>query len=93
MGLYGFPLSKSFNINEEEKAKDSRSFHHKEGFEFGWKPVAIGYACGAVFGMMLGSIVFLIGKPQWLINLVESIPNQRVKKKCHRSNANRRRPN
>ncbi|KAK7321182.1 hypothetical protein VNO77_31550 [Canavalia gladiata] len=71
-GLYGCPLSKSCNKDEEQPG-DSSTFHHKEEFGFGWKAVAIGYACGMVFGMLLGSIVFLIEKPQWIIKLVEDM--------------------
>ncbi|XP_027333043.1 receptor-like protein 6 [Abrus precatorius] len=64
-GLCGLPLSKS--CHKQEQPGDSSSFSHEELFGFGWKVVAIGYACGMVFGILLGSIVFLIGKPQWII--------------------------
>ncbi|XP_027333550.1 receptor-like protein 7 [Abrus precatorius] len=88
-GLCGLPLSKSCH-KQEEQPGDSSSFSHEELFGFGWKVVAVGYACGMVFGILLGCIVFLIGKPQWIIKLVEDVSNRRVRRKSCRSIANRR---
>ena len=91
-GLCGLPLSKSCH-NDEKLPTDSATFQHDEEFRFGWKPVAIGYACGGVFGILLGYIVFFFRKPEWSISFVECILNQRVRKKSNRSNANTRRYN
>ncbi|XP_028201266.1 receptor-like protein 7 isoform X2 [Glycine soja] len=91
-GLCGLPLSKSCH-NDEKLPTDSSTFQHDEEFRFGWKPVAIGYACGVVFGILLGYIVFFFRKPEWSISFVECILNQRVRKKSNRSNANTRRYN
>ena len=71
-GLCGPPLSKPCH-KDEEQPRDSSSFEDEEEFLFGWKAVAIGYASGMVFGILLGYIVFLIEKPQWLIWFVEDI--------------------
>ena len=71
-GLCGLPLSKSCH-NDEKLPTESATFQHDEEFRFGWKPVAIGYACGGVFGILLGCIVFFFGKPEWLISFVECI--------------------
>ncbi|KAH1095028.1 hypothetical protein GLYMA_14G173600v4 [Glycine max] len=91
-GLCGLPLSKSCH-NDEKLPTESATFQHDEEFRFGWKPVAIGYACGGVFGILLGYIVFFYRKPEWSISFVECILNQRVRKKSNRSNANTRRYN
>ncbi|KAI9095374.1 hypothetical protein K1719_026408 [Acacia pycnantha] len=68
LGLCGAPLSKTCNIDERESPTPSPSmFDSIDKFGFGWKPVALGYGCGMVFGILMGYIVFSIGKPQWLV--------------------------
>ncbi|KRH14745.1 hypothetical protein GLYMA_14G046000v4 [Glycine max] len=70
--LCGFPLSKS--CNKDEDWPPHSTFQHEES-GFGWKAVAVGYACGFLFGMLLGYNVFMTGKPQWLGRLVEGVLN------------------
>ncbi|KAJ1432185.1 Leucine-rich repeat [Sesbania bispinosa] len=78
------------SCNKDEEQPPNSTFHHEEQKSgFGWKAVAVGYACGAVFGMLLGCNVFLTGKPQWLVRLIESMFNIRVKRTINRSRANR----
>ncbi|AES99988.1 putative leucine-rich repeat-containing, plant-type, leucine-rich repeat domain, L [Medicago truncatula] len=68
--LCGFQLSKSCK-NEEDLPPHSTSEDEESGF--GWKAVAIGYACGAIFGLLLGyNVFFFTGKPQWLLRLCKS---------------------
>ncbi|KAI9071922.1 hypothetical protein K1719_046108 [Acacia pycnantha] len=68
LGLCGAPLSKTCNTDEGESPTPSSSmFDSIDKFGFGWKPVALGYGCGMVFGIFMGYIVFSIGKPQWLV--------------------------
>ncbi|KAJ1386386.1 Leucine-rich repeat [Sesbania bispinosa] len=86
--LCGLPLSKS--CNKDEGQPPHSTFHHEEESGFGWKSVAVGYACGAVFGMLMGCNVFLTGKPQWLARLVERLFNIRLKRTSNRARANRR---
>ena len=71
--LCGFPLSKS--CNKDEDWPPHSTFQHEES-GFGWKAVAVGYACGFLFGMLLGYNVFMTGKPQWLASLVEGVLNK-----------------
>ncbi|XP_057724857.1 receptor-like protein 53 [Arachis stenosperma] len=66
MGLCGLPLSIQCN-NNVPLQQDPPSSEAEDKFGFGWKPVAIGYACGMVLGIGLGCCVFSIGKPQWLV--------------------------
>ncbi|XP_027939904.1 receptor-like protein 36 [Vigna unguiculata] len=68
-GLCGFPLSMNCN-NTEQQFPFSPSFWGEERFGFGWEAVAIGYGCGIIFGIGLGFIVLLIGKPEWLVRMV-----------------------
>ncbi|XP_057725570.1 receptor-like protein 35 [Arachis stenosperma] len=82
MGLCGFPLSIQCNNNVPQQQYPSSEAEDK--FGFGWKPVAIGYACGMVFGIGLGCCVFSIGKPQWLVII---FGGKRIKR---RSRGNRR---
>ncbi|XP_057726971.1 receptor-like protein 9DC3 [Arachis stenosperma] len=83
MGLCGLPLSIQCNNNVPLPQYPSSEAEDK--FGFGWKPVAIGYACGMVLGIGLGYCVFSIGKPEWLVVL---FGGKRTKR---RSRGNRRR--
>ncbi|WVY89577.1 hypothetical protein V8G54_035091 [Vigna mungo] len=73
--LCGIPLSKSCKENKE---KSPYSTLDKEESGFGWKSVVVGYACGMIFGIILGCNVFFIGKPQLLARLVERVLNVRL---------------
>jgi hypothetical protein len=77
--LCGFPLSKSCK-NEEDLSPHSTSEDEEES-GFGWKAVAIGYACVAIFGLLFGyNVFFFTGKPQWLLRLVEHTFNIRLRR-------------
>ena len=93
LDLCGFPLSKACNKNQAEVPPFSSSIHHEEESGFTWKAVAKGYGWGVVFGLIMGCLVFKIGKPEWLVRMVEGEPRRRVKTtKCSVS-ANHRRIN
>ncbi|XP_022637424.1 receptor-like protein 12 [Vigna radiata var. radiata] len=70
--LCGFPLSKSCN---KDKERPPCSTLDKEESGFGWKVIVVGYACGMIFGIILGCNVFFAGKLQWLARLVEVVLN------------------
>ena len=55
--LCGFPLSTS--CNEDKGRPPHSTFHHEES-GFGWKAVAVGYACGLVFGMLLKKDIYRV---------------------------------
>ncbi|MED6149723.1 hypothetical protein PIB30_065339 [Stylosanthes scabra] len=84
MGLCGLPLSLQCNNNVSQQEFPSAEAEDK--FGFGWKPVAIGYAFGTVFGIGLGWCVFWIGKPEWLV-IIFGGTTTRIKR---RSRENRR---
>ncbi|BAT80623.1 hypothetical protein VIGAN_03021600 [Vigna angularis var. angularis] len=69
LGLCGDPLSIKCSRNHDQHSPPSQSLWRKEKFGFGWKAVAIGYGCGTVFGVGIGSFVFLIGKPKLLVRM------------------------
>ncbi|XLU63260.1 hypothetical protein S245_022469 [Arachis hypogaea] len=80
IGLCGLPLSIQCNNNVPLQQYPSSEAEDK--FGFGWKPVAIGYACGTVLGIGLGFCVFSIGKPQWLVII---FGGKRIKRKSRRN--------
>ncbi|XP_038697994.1 receptor like protein 28-like [Tripterygium wilfordii] len=71
-GLCGFPLSKTCGSNDAPpqsqplpgEEDDSRS-------DFDWKIIMMGYSSGLVLGLSLGYIMFVTGKPEWLVRLIE----------------------
>ncbi|GAU34068.1 hypothetical protein TSUD_255640 [Trifolium subterraneum] len=75
--LCGFPLTKNCGP-EPHSPPSTNNFSNEEKFEFGWKPVAIGYGCGFVIGIGIGYLVFLIGKPRWLVMIFGGQPKRRV---------------
>ncbi|XP_028800288.1 receptor-like protein 9DC3 [Neltuma alba] len=79
LGLCEFPLSKACNHDEGKLPQPTSSSNDK--FGFGWKPVAMGYACGMVFGILIGQVVFLIGKPKGLVRIFQARPKKQAKKK------------
>ncbi|XP_012568634.1 receptor-like protein 6 [Cicer arietinum] len=84
--LCGLPLSKSCKNDKDQQPQSN----DEEESSFGWKSVAIGYGCGAVFGMLLGYNLFLTGKPRWLANFVENMFSIRLKRINNIIGANRR---
>ncbi|XP_040933569.1 receptor-like protein 33 [Gossypium hirsutum] len=75
IGLCGFPVSKSCGRSEpppeifEEEEVDS-------AFGLDWKFVMMGYGCGMVFGFSAGYIMMTIGKPKWLVGMIQRAGNR-----------------
>jgi len=67
LGLCGVPLS--VKCGEKHDQHSSQTLWREEKFGFGWEAVAIGYGCGMLFGVVMGSFVFLIGKPEFLVRM------------------------
>ncbi|XP_038708498.1 receptor-like protein Cf-9 homolog [Tripterygium wilfordii] len=71
-GLCRFPLSKTYG--DDGASPQSQPLPGEEddsGSGFDWKIIMMGYSCGLVLGLYMGYIVFITGKPQWLVRLVE----------------------
>ncbi|KAH0645791.1 hypothetical protein KY290_034596 [Solanum tuberosum] len=89
--LCGFPLSKECGNNNEsplEHDDDDDSFF-MSGFT--WEAVVIGYGCGMIFGLLIGSLMFLLEKPKWYVNFAEDIAQQIAAKKRTRQKKRRQR--
>jgi len=69
LGLCGDPLSVKCNQKHDQHHPHSQSLQREERFAFGWKAVAIGYVCGTVFGVGIGSFMFFMGKPKSLVRM------------------------
>ncbi|KAL1103307.1 hypothetical protein V6Z11_D05G430400 [Gossypium hirsutum] len=90
-GLCGFPVSKGCDIVEPAPPNVLQKDGSKSSIAFRWKVVLIGYGCGVVFGMSVGYVVFLTGKPKWLVNLVENQQEKRRRRKSKKGNRSNRR--
>jgi len=69
LGLCGDPLTMKCNQKHDQHHPYSQSLQREERFGFGWKAVAIGYGCGSVFGVGIGSFMFFMEKPKWLVRM------------------------
>ncbi|KAL6347329.1 hypothetical protein AAG906_016771 [Vitis piasezkii] len=80
--LCGFPLSKKCIADEtpEPSKEEDAEFENK----FDWKFMLVGYGCGLVYGLSLGGIIFLIGKPKWFVSIIEENIHKKIKR-CKRS--------
>ncbi|XP_058742822.1 receptor-like protein 7 isoform X1 [Vicia villosa] len=79
--LCGLPLSKKCGPEQQSPPASPNKLWNEEKFRFGWKPVAIGYGCGFVFGIGLGYCMFLIGRPRWLVMIFGGQPKRRVRRR------------
>ncbi|GKV49132.1 hypothetical protein SLEP1_g55898 [Rubroshorea leprosula] len=77
VGLCGIPLSKSC----DGIGTPPSSFQEKDKlWRFDWRVVVLGYGCGVVFGLLMGYLVFRIGKPKWFVSLFDGRPSQSGRK-------------
>ncbi|CAL5328348.1 unnamed protein product [Camellia sinensis] len=86
LALCGFLLSKECEDNKTPlhptpmlHKKDDPTFAHG----FSWKVVQMGYGCGMVLGLVMGYIMFLIGKPKWFVRIAEG-EQQKNGKRSHK---------
>ncbi|XP_050279539.1 receptor-like protein 33 [Quercus robur] len=95
LGLCGFPLSKTCDNHKAKQQppptlQQDKNLEHENGFR--WQAVSIGYACGAIFGMFMGYLMFKIGKPKCLVRMVkleQHIMLRRLKKNAHKHGGRR----
>ncbi|KAI7992186.1 Receptor-like protein 9DC3 [Camellia lanceoleosa] len=70
--LCGFPLSKKCKtpkVAEPPSLPSSSSHNYKCRLDgFGWEAVLMGYGCGAVFGLVIGSCI-IRRKEEWLVRI------------------------
>ncbi|XP_028114608.1 receptor-like protein 9DC3 [Camellia sinensis] len=80
-GLCGFPLSKKCKDNQPQvqpgvlvQQEDDSNF--VSGFT--WEAVVMGYCCGLAFGLVIGFLMFLTGKPKLFIRIVEGKKHKKL---------------
>ncbi|XP_027172766.1 receptor-like protein Cf-9 homolog [Coffea eugenioides] len=77
LALCGSPLTKDCgNTGAPPPASPfgSEQQYDPEFFDgFAWRAVVLGYGCGLVLGLAMGSLMFLTEKPRWFIQIVEVI--------------------
>lgn len=75
VALCGLPLTKICGQIEASQPPTLPTVEEEDdsGFinGFSWIPVVMGYACGMILGLALGSIIFITGKPKWFCKAVE----------------------
>ena len=75
LGLCGLPLSRTCNNHEAKQPppilQQDENLEHENGFN--WQAVSIGYACGTIFGIFMGYLMFEIEKPKWLVRMVKLV--------------------
>ncbi|XP_028115161.1 receptor-like protein 9DC3 isoform X1 [Camellia sinensis] len=82
VGLCGLPLSKE--CGDSEAKHQPPLVFQEEGDTiflggFTWKAVAMGYGCGMVLGLVMGYVMFLIGRPKWFARIVKGEQHRNVK--------------
>ncbi|KAL9432964.1 hypothetical protein AB3S75_027889 [Citrus x aurantiifolia] len=82
--LCGKPLTVSCSNDGVPKAPPSASTDHEEDETaswFDWKMAKLGYASGVVIGLSIGYMVFSIGRPRWLVKMVERDQQNQVRRR------------
>ncbi|KAJ9159793.1 hypothetical protein P3X46_025266 [Hevea brasiliensis] len=79
LGLCGFPL-KQCNSGNWQQPIASKEDDSESKIGFGWKPVLVGYACGVIFGVAMGYVVFKTRKPIWFVRMVEGEGHRKSKR-------------
>ncbi|KAL7193365.1 hypothetical protein ACSBR2_025054 [Camellia fascicularis] len=80
LALCGHPLLNTCSNQQE----DDTHFLSRSNWDF----ISLGYGCGLVLGLVMGYLTFSIGKPQWLVRIIEGEQNKsgkRFEKHSHRS--------
>ncbi|WRX28869.1 Leucine-rich repeat - like 10 [Theobroma cacao] len=72
--LVTMKVSKRCGKDEEQEPPES-AFHEEGIFPcpLDWKFVMMGYGCGLVLGLSTGYIMLTIGKPEWLVRMVQGL--------------------
>ncbi|KAL7247111.1 hypothetical protein ACSBR2_002096 [Camellia fascicularis] len=82
LALCGFPLSNK--CKELQPLPPPPRFDHEENAdwasEFSWKVVVMGYGCRFIFGMVMGYLMFVTRRPEWLMKIAEGKKCKKVKR-------------
>ncbi|KAM7481586.1 hypothetical protein LguiB_006169 [Lonicera macranthoides] len=92
--LCGFPLSKDCGGEETPHQRSPTNLQQDDDSDFKsgftWKAVCLGYGCGTILGLVMGYLMFLIGKPKWLTGLVVEYQYKNKMKRGRQRRARRR---
>ena len=75
-GLCGFPLSKRCTTDEIPYPSQEIKAKFESGFD--WKITLMGYGCGLVIGLSLGCLIFVSGKPEWLVWIIDKNIHKKI---------------
>ncbi|KAL7196052.1 hypothetical protein ACSBR1_036140 [Camellia fascicularis] len=88
LALCGFPLSKECEDSKTSQLHPTPTLDKEDdpafASEFNWKVVGMGYGCGMVLGLVMGYLMFLIGKPKWFVRIAEG-KRQKKGKRSYKS--------
>ncbi|XP_022145108.1 LOW QUALITY PROTEIN: receptor-like protein 12 [Momordica charantia] len=86
LGLCGFPLP-NCDAKKHSESQLLRDDEEDEILEkgFWWRVVFMGYGCGMVFGIFVGYMVFRIGKPLWIVAMVEGKRSPKIQRSRRRN--------
>ncbi|XP_028088275.1 receptor-like protein 43 isoform X2 [Camellia sinensis] len=76
LALCGPPLSSTCSDPRTPQQEDDT--YSLSGFN--WYVILPGYACGLVWGLVMGYLMFSRGKPRWLVRIIEGERNQSRKR-------------
>ncbi|ESR55503.1 hypothetical protein CICLE_v10024075mg, partial [Citrus x clementina] len=82
--LCGEPLTVTCSNDGVPKAPPSASTDHEEdeiASWFDWKVAKLGFASGVVIGLSIGYILLSIGRPRWLVKMVERDQQKKVRRR------------
>ncbi|KAH9779623.1 Receptor-like protein 35 [Citrus sinensis] len=82
--LCGEPLTVTCSNDGLPKAPPSASTDHEEDETaswFDWKVAKLGFASGVVIGLSIGYILLSIGRPRWLVKMVERDQQKKVRRR------------
>ncbi|XP_019178534.1 PREDICTED: receptor-like protein 12 [Ipomoea nil] len=96
-GLKGKPLSQSCGDSVTPQLPAPKDFYKEDDSSFlsgcTIKVVAMGYGCGILFGLFMGSLMFLTGKPEFIRRFAEEEAYKLAMKVKRRKSKTRRRRN
>ena len=75
-GLCGFPLSNRCTTDEIPYPSQEIEAKFESGFD--WKITLMGYGCGLVIGLSLGCLIFVSGKPKWLVWIIDKNIHKKI---------------
>ena len=75
-GLCGFPLSQRCTTDEIPYPSQEIEAKFESGFD--WKITLMGYGCGLVIGLSLGCLIFVSGKPEWLVWIIDKNIHKKI---------------